>query len=478
MHVAEVEKHLFVIFGATGDLTARKLLPSLYEMISQQGMGERCRILGVATSQITEEQFRSRARAALAGAGPKNGDVAAWCERAVHYQCIQSGYEALAQRIAALEAEHQMPGNRVFYLALPPSAFPVAIEGLGEANLGRSAGWTRLVIEKPFGRDLPSAVRLNSLLHRHFHEGQVYRIDHYLGKETVHNLLVFRFANALFESSWNRERVKNVQITVAEDLGLEDRAGYYEQAGAVRDMMQSHLTQVFTLIAMEPPASFAADAIRDEKVKVLRSITHIDPREVVFGRYTAGRVGGVEVPGYLDEEGVADDSTTETLVALRLNVDNWRWKHVPFHLRTGKRMTRRLTEIAVTFHEPPVCLFGEGCTVHSNVLVIALQPDEGFQLFIDVKAPEDEMKLETIPLDFRYRERYGPLPEAYTTLLYDILTGDQTLFVRADEVEESWRLYTPLLETRPEIQPYEAGTWGPELADRLPGRSGDFWIVR
>jgi len=335
------------------------------------------------------------------------------------------------------------------------------------------------VIEKPFGRDLDSARDLNEIVHAYFAESQVYRIDHYLGKETVQNLLVFRFANALFENSWNRDRVKHIQITVAEDLGIGTRAGYYETAGALRDMVQNHLTQVFTLIAMEPPVSFEAQAIRDEKVKVLRSITKIDPDAVVFGRYTAGELDGEQVAGYHDEAGVTADSTTETFVALRLDVDNWRWQGVPFYLRTGKRLPRRLTQIVVTFREPPVYFFADSGSgqVHSNMLVITLQPDEGFQLFFDVKAPEDQLRLETRPFHFSYREAFGELPGAYETLIFDVLTGDQTLFVRGDEVEESWRLFTPLLGSHLELQPYEAGTWGPEASDRLALRHGNNWAV-
>ena len=479
MSPPSVEPHLFVIVGATGDLTKRKLLPALYEMITRQGIGERCRILGVATSQLDDDTFRTQACKALQAAGFSQDDLGSWCDRSLHYQSARDGYEAVADRIQALEDEYGLPGNRVIYLALRPQIFASTIESLGKAGLNQSPGWTRLVIEKPFGRDLDSARDLNDIVHAHFAEAQIYRIDHYLGKETVQNLLVFRFANALFENSWNRDRVKHVQITVSEDEGIGTRARYYEESGALRDMVQNHLTQVFTLIAMEPPVSFEAQAIRDEKVKTLRSITKIDPNAVVFGRYTAGEMDGEQVRGYHEEEGVAADSTTETFVALRLDVDNWRWQGIPFYLRTGKRLPRRLTQIVVTFREPPVYFFADSGSsqVHSNMLVITLQPDEGFRLFFDVKAPEDPLRLETRPFHFSYREAFGELPGAYETLIFDVLTGDQTLFVRGDEVEESWRLFTPLLDGGLEIHPYEAGTWGPEAADQLALRNGDSWAV-
>jgi len=478
--VKHIESHLFVIIGATGDLTSRKLLPSLYAMAGDQGLEDRCRILGVATSELTDEAFRESTRDALRAAGHDDEDFEAWSDRAVHYQCIRPGYDALKERIEALEQEYGMPGNRVFYLALPPRVFSTAIEGLGDAGLAKSPGWTRLVVEKPFGRDLESARELNKLVHEYFDESQVYRIDHYLGKETVQNLLVLRFANSLFESSWNRDRVKSVQISVAEDLGVEHRAGYYEHAGALRDMVQNHLTQVMTLVAMEPPASLEADAIRNEKVKVLQSIQRIDPEQVVVGRYGPGTSNGSPVVGYLEEDGVAADSTTGTFVAMRVDIDNWRWQGVPFYLRTGKRLPRRLTQIAIEFYEPPVCLFDrEGlCQVHSNTLVITLQPHEGFELLFDVKAPEERFRLITLPLDFFYEEAFGPLPAAYTTLIKDLLSGDQTLFVRADEVEESWRLFTPLLARSGEPDPYPAGSWGPEASERLPALDGNAWVVR
>ena len=406
-----VESHLFVIIGATGDLTKRKLLPALYEMITRQGLGDHCRILGAAGSQLDDETYRAQAREALQAAGFSDDDLAAWCERSVHYQSVAGGYKALADRIAALEDGYGLSGNRVFYLALPPRVFATVIESLGKAGLNQSAGWTRLVVEKPFGRDHDSARELNALVHSYFSEEQIYRIDHYLGKETVQNLLVFRFANALFESSWNRDRVKDVQITVAEDLGVGTRAGYYDNSGALRDMVQSHLAQVFTLIAMEPPVAFEAQSIRDEKVKVLRSTTKIDSGAVVFGRYTTGELDGEQVPGYHDEDGVSADSTTETFVALRLDVDNWRWQGIPFYLRTGKRLPRRLTQIVVTFRETPVFFFTDRDSdqIQSNRLVITLQPDEGFRLFFNVKAPEGQVRLETRPFQFSYREAFGEL---------------------------------------------------------------------
>jgi glucose-6-phosphate 1-dehydrogenase len=475
-----VEPHLFVVLGTTGDLMQRKLLPALYHLTAQGALRSRCQILGVALDDDLDDRgFRAWAREALAAAGlPIDHQTTGWCDDCLHYQPMgrsSEGYRELAARIAALEQAHELPGNRVFYLALPPAVFPTAIEELGQAGLNRSPGWTRLVVEKPFGHDLASAQALNRLIHRHFEESQVYRIDHYLGKETVQNLLVFRFANALFESAWNRDRVERVEITVAESLGVEGRAGYYEQAGALRDMVQNHLTQLLTLTAMEPPTAFEADAIRYEKVKVLRAVAPIRPQETVFGQYTHGQVDGREVAGYREEPGVAPDSNTETFVALQLEIANWRWQGVPFYLRTGKRMPQRTTQIAVTFRCPPVSVFQpfDYCDIHSNVLIITLQPDEGFDLCFEVKAPGDPIILETHRLHFRYAEAYAPLPDAYETLLLDILTGDQTLFVRADEVEAAWRLYDPLLKEELPVELYPAGTWGPQGTHRLLARGHD-----
>jgi glucose-6-phosphate 1-dehydrogenase len=378
-------------------------------------------------------------------------------------------YRALKERIEALEAEHDIPSNRVLYMALPPGAFPGVVENLGAVGLDRCSGWTRLVVEKPFGTDLGSARGLNRLIHDHFTEEQVYRIDHYLGKETVQNLLVFRFANQLFESVWNRDRIEAVHVTVAEDIGLGGRAGYYDRSGAVRDMVQNHIAQLLSLTAMEVPGSLDADAIRNEKVKVLRSARPFSPDDVVFGRYEAGEVRGERAVGYLDEEGVEDDSTTETYAALRLNIDNWRWQGVPFYLRTGKRLARRLTQIVVTFRTPPVALFSteKECPIHANVLSMTLQPDEGFSLAFEVKPPGDEIQLETEELAFKYADAFEPLPEAYETLLLDIVQGDQTLFVRADEVEASWELFQPVLDMGAPVHGYPAGSWGPAQADGL-----------
>jgi glucose-6-phosphate 1-dehydrogenase len=468
---------LFAVVGATGDLMRRKLLPALYGLSAEGWLPPRSAVLGVARShQVQDETFRSDMRDALVAA--RRGDEEAidrWCRDCLHYQTLggetPADWRALSQRIRELEGAQKLSGNRVFYLALPLSGFPSAVRGLGEAGLAQGPGWTRLVIEKPFGRDLASARELNGLVHRYFDESQVYRIDHYLGKETVQNLMVFRFANMLFESLWNRDRVERVEITVAERIGVEKRAGYYEEAGALRDMVQNHLTQLLTLMAMEVPATYDSEAIRNEKVKVLRSVPPVSPEDAVFGQYGAGREDDGPAAGYRQEPGVSPQSRTETFVALKLEVVNWRWHGVPFYLRTGKRLKDRLTQIVVTFRTPPVSFFGgeNGGQIPSNQLRITLQPDEGFDLVFEVKAPGHETKVQTEKMRFRYSEAFGPLPDDYQTLLLDVLQGDQTLFVRADEVEASWRLYEPLLREPPPVHAYSAGSWGPPEADRMAG---------
>ena len=474
-----LEPSIFVIFGATGDLAHRKIIPAMYEL-HRHGLTDRgCIILGVARDAAMDDAgYRALVRTAVpTDGGVQPDDLSAWVDANVFYQAIGNGepgdFAALHARIEQLEHDHAIAGKRSFYLSLPPQAFPSTIAGLGAAGLNHSVGWTRLVIEKPFGRDLASAQELNRLVHQYFDESQVYRIDHYLGKETVQNLLVFRFANAMFESLWNRDHIESVELTVAEELGVEQRAGYYEQAGALRDMVQSHLTQLLALVAMEVPTAFEAGAIREEKVKALRSIAPMSERSAVFGQYAAGRIDGKPVPGYREEPGVSPTSKTETFVALRLCLDNWRWQGVPFYLRTGKRMARRLTEIRVRFRQAPVWMFRSTSDAEPqpNTLVITLQPNEGFLLFFEVKAPGEPFRLQRLNLHFDYDEAFKTLPEAYQTLLLDLLRGDQTLFVHADEVEASWRLYAPILDSGVEPNPYPAGSWGPaETAKVVPDR--------
>jgi len=466
------EPHLFVILGATGDLTKRKLLPAVEGLHRHKQLGEGSLVIGTGRrADVDDVAFRAWATDAF----PKNPGFS---ERLKYVALPETpeGYRALATRLEQIERERGLPGNRAFYLALPPAAFPRAIEGLGQAGLNRSRGFSRLVIEKPFGSDLETAVDLNRQLHRHFDESQVYRIDHYLGKETVQNLLVFRFANQVFESLWNRDRVESVEISVAESIGVEKRASYYDGIGATRDMVQNHLAQLLALVAMEVPSAYHADQVRFEKVKALRSVLPLDDRDVVLGQY--GPSDGMA--GYRQEPGVPKDSRTETFAAMRLSIENWRWQGVPFYLRTGKRMAKATSEIVVTFRRPPVCLFTsfDACQIHANVLRLTLQPNEGFQLFFDVKAPGEPMALRTLPLDFYYHEAFEELPTAYETLLLDVLTGDQTLFVHADEVETSWRLYTPLLEGNHPVHEYPAGSWGPSQADDLLFRRGHRWHSR
>ncbi len=446
---------------------------------------EDCVILGVARSRDwDDESYQSWATEVITEHADANGgDIGHWCSSYMYFQSIgdqeQEDFERLATRISEIEQKHNLPGNRVFYLAIPPHAYTDTTEGLGDVELNTSPGWTRTVIEKPFGRDLESARSLNETMHRYFSEDQIYRIDHYLGKETVQNLLVFRFANPIFESLWNRDRIDNVQITVAEDLGVGHRAGYYDRTGALRDMMQNHLTQLLTLMAMEIPSAFDADAIRQEKVKVLRSVNHVQSGDVVFGQYGPGTVNGTAVPGYLDEPDVSDDSTTETFVAMRLELANWRWQGIPFYLRTGKRLPERLTQIVVRFQRPPVSIFSpyDRCMVSSNALVISLQPNEGVDLQFEVKTPGEPLQLQTHDLGFRYSDVFEPLPDAYETLLLDIIQGDQTLFVHSREVEGAWNIYTPLLDADLPLYPYQAGAWGPDKAIKLPQSYDERWFT-
>ncbi|MEA2000584.1 MAG: glucose-6-phosphate dehydrogenase [Actinomycetota bacterium] len=479
-----VDHHLFVILGGTGDLAGRKLLPSLHRLITENDIGDKCTILSAATTEMDDAEYRQWARAALRESGVDDGSLEAWNDDNVFYLPITRDpgtYKTLRARIEQIEKDRGLPGNRAFYLALPPAAFAPTIIGLGEAGLNDGPGWTKLVIEKPIGTDLETALALNETVHAHFDESQVYRIDHYLGKETVQNLLNFRFANPMFESIWNRDRIDSVEITVAEDLGIGTRAAYYDKTGALRDMVQNHLTQLLALIAMEPPNSFDAERVRNEKVKVVEAIASIDTANVVFGQYGPGSIDGEEVVGYCEEDGVDPDSKTPTFVGIKAYVNTWRWEGVPFVLRTGKRLPKRLTQIALTFHRPALCFFhGEAdtCQVQPNTLLITLQPDEGFSLAFNVKSPDHEDQLDAQALHFSYGEAYRRLPDAYQTLILDVLQGDQTLFVRGDEVEASWKLYEPLLSYRPEPHPYAAGTWGPSALNQGIALSGSAWMDR
>lgn len=482
MTPSRVEPHLFVVLGGRGDLMQRELLPALHELRSHRDVGGQVVLLGVSRREWNDEQYRAWAREAIEKSGSGAEDSDRWCDGSVYYQSSPDdveSYRRLAGRIAEIEKKHNLPGNRVFYLAIPPASFGSVIHNLGEAGLNRSKGWTRLVVEKPFGEDLESARKLNGIVRDHYDESQIYRIDHFLAKEMVQNLVIFRFANMLFESAWSRNHIANVQITVAEDIGVGTRAGYYDHAGALRDMIQNHLTQLLTLIAMDAPSRFDADAMRDEKLRVLRSINSIPRENVVFARYTEGKVGGERVRGYLEEKGIPAGSRTETFVAMKLFIDNWRWQGVPFYLRTGKRMHEKVTEISIVFREPPVQLFRPlgANSLEADILRIRMQPDQRFRLSFSVKVPGEPLRLEQHELEFGYADVFHDVPTAYHTLLLDIMAGDQTHFVRADEVEASWRLYTPLLRERPEPCTYAAGSWGPAEAAALLEKDGARWLI-
>jgi glucose-6-phosphate 1-dehydrogenase len=480
-----------VIFGASGDLTRRKLLPALYHLSRGQRLPARLSVIGVGRTPLGDDGFRGQLVESLrefAGVEPSD-EVAASLGSRLHYVSggldDQALYSALRER---LEAAGGHRDGVLYYLAIPPSAYSTIVEQLGRAGLARSDGqaWRRIVIEKPFGRDLSSAAALNRLIHGHFDEEQVFRIDHYLGKETVQNLLVFRFANGMFEPVWNRRYIDHVQITAAETVGVEQRASYYEEAGALRDMVQNHLFELLTLVAMEPPTAFDARNVRDRKMDALLSAQPIvggGPLPAVRAQFGAGWVDGRAMPGYQEERGVAAGSRTETFVALRLALDSWRWAGVPFFLRTGKRLPKRVTEIAIQFRRPPLQIFREvsPTPVAPNLLIVNVQPDEGISIRFEAKLPGTRMQLSPVMMNFRYGTAFGGgVPEAYETLLLDALLGDATMFARHDFVEASWRLITPVheawrAETARDLDTYEAGTWGPASADALFGDHGGRW---
>jgi glucose-6-phosphate 1-dehydrogenase len=488
-----------VIFGATGDLTHRKLVPALYNLARAGMLATGFSVVGFARREKEHERFRSEMHEAVnqfSRTRPVDQHVWQTFSKALHYLPAQfddpAAYNRLRKELDRLDQERGGSGNRLFYLATPPSFYGPIVQQLGAEGLqhggapGGKQGWARIIVEKPFGHDLASAQELNRQIHQVFDESQVYRIDHYLGKETVQNILVLRFANGIYEPIWNRRYVDHVQITVAESVGVETRGAYYEEAGALRDMVQSHLLQLVTLTAMEPPAAYDADAVRDEKVKVLRAIRPITGNLVqeftVRGQYGPGYEAGKPVPGYREEGRVAPTSTRETFVAMKLFVDNWRWQGVPFYLRTGKHLPARASEIAIQFKRPPHTLFTSGTDeLEANFLVLRIQPDEGVTLRFGVKVPGQAMLIRTVNMDFLYGASFGvESPDAYERLLLDAMLGDTTLFTRKDEVEKSWAFITAILQAWQQQPPppfpnYAAGTWGPAAADELMERDGRSW---
>jgi glucose-6-phosphate 1-dehydrogenase len=485
-----------VIFGASGDLARRKLLPALYQLEAAHGLPERYAVVGFARSPMSDDAYRDATRAALEPAVGSAVPTDHPLLRALYYQAGDVGDAAslarLRARLEAIEREHGLPGNRLYYAAVAPQLFTPLVTGLADAGLIHRPGavpWSRVIVEKPFGRDLASARALNATMRALLDESQIYRIDHYLGKETVQNLITFRFGNAIFEPLFNRRYVENVQITVAETVGMEGRRGaYFDTAGTLRDIVQNHMLQLLCLIAMEPPAGLEAEDIRDEKVKVLRAIRPPATAEevaaaAVRGQYGRGEIDGRPVPGYREEPSVAPDSVTETFAALRLFIENWRWAEVPFYLRTGKRLAAHDTEIVVQFRRAPLALLPpEAGPQQPNRLTIHIQPDERITLRIEAKRPGPHLRMVPVELQFAYQDLEGDSRSTgYETLLYDCMVGDPMLFHRADMVEAAWTVVMPVLEAWAAAPPrdfpnYAAGSWGPEAADRLLTRDGRRWV--
>jgi glucose-6-phosphate 1-dehydrogenase len=479
-----------VIFGASGDLTHRLLAPAIAHLSRDGAISTDFAIVGLARTTYSDEQFRSHLEGGAREFTPptqgRPGDLPAIVQYLAGDFKDASLYDRLKSALEAIESRRQGQRNRIFYLATPPEADPGIVKFLGETGLARpEKGWARVVVEKPFGHDLESGRQLNADLATVFRENQIYRIDHYLGKETVQNIFVLRFANGIFEPLWNNRYVDHVQIAVAESVGVEHRADYYEKAGVIRDMFQNHLLQLLCLTAMEPPVAFEADAVRAEKVKVLQSIRPFQEEQIddwaVRGQYGPGVVGGKSVPGYRSEEKVDPNSPTATYAAVRFAIDNWRWAGVPFYVRSGKRLAERVSEIAIEFKKVPHPLFSkEAGMLNPNVLRLRIQPDEGVSLKFDAKIPGTRLQVQSVYMDFPYSKLGAPIQGGYERLLLDVTHGDQTLFTRGDEVEHAWQVIMPVIqawESRPstDFPNYASGTWGPEAADKFLEREGRRW---
>src|SRR6195256_816785 len=484
-----------VIFGATGDLTMRKLIPALYNIAADGELPPAVSVIGFARRPKTDDEFRKEQEESTKkfSRQPVRDEIWGGFAEALFYHQSEfhdaAGYKSLAERLEKIDKERGTGGNRLFYLAVAPDQFEPILKNLKAAGLNQPSegGWARVIVEKPFGTDLESARELNAVVRTAFAENQPYRIDLFLGKERAQNILVLRFANAIFEPIWNGRYVDHIQITAAETLGVENRAGYYEGAGALRDMVQNHLLQLLCLVAMEPPTDLGPDSIRDEKVKIVRSLRRMTPEEitrnVIRGQYSEGAINGKDVPGYRSEKNVKPDSTTETFVALKVRVDDWRLADVPIYIRVGKRLPKSGTEISIHFKKAPAVLFNrESISLDQNVLVIRIQPDEGISLRMQAKVPGTSFRIEPVKMDFHYGTSFGKAsPEAYERLLLDAMSGDPTLFARRDEVEQAWRFVDEIEEewhqneNQPGLFLYPAGSWGPEEADELLARDGRAW---